>query len=38
VSALAAASIAVCAVEPERTDLERIFLDVTDPQSQGVVR
>jgi ABC-2 type transport system ATP-binding protein len=29
VTALARAQIAVCAVEPERTDLERIFMDVT---------
>jgi ABC-2 type transport system ATP-binding protein len=29
VDALAKAQIAVCAVEPERTDLERIFMDVT---------
>jgi ABC-2 type transport system ATP-binding protein len=29
VNALAKAQIAVCAVEPERTDLERIFMDVT---------
>jgi ABC-2 type transport system ATP-binding protein len=29
VAALAAAKIAVCAVEPERTDLERLFMEAT---------
>jgi ABC-2 type transport system ATP-binding protein len=34
VSLLATAQIAVCAVEPERTDLERIFMDVTQQDAR----
>ncbi len=35
VAALAAAKIAVCAVEPEGTDLERLFMDATQKQPGG---
>jgi ABC-2 type transport system ATP-binding protein len=35
VSALVQAGVAVCAVEPERADLERIFLDVTAPRESA---
>jgi ABC-2 type transport system ATP-binding protein len=38
VSALANAKIAVCAVEPERTDLERIFMDVTSPPAREAAK
>jgi ABC-2 type transport system ATP-binding protein len=32
VNLLSSAQIAICAVEPERTDLERIFMDVTNQE------
>jgi ABC-2 type transport system ATP-binding protein len=35
VAALAAAKMAVCAVEPERTDLERLFMDATQKKPGG---
>ena len=38
VSALAKAQIPLGAVEPERTDLERIFMDVTQAARDGSAR
>jgi ABC-2 type transport system ATP-binding protein len=35
VTALTAAKIAVCAVEPERTDLERLFMEATQKRPGG---
>jgi hypothetical protein len=35
VAALVGAGIAVRTVEPERADLERIFMEVTDPSAGG---